>query len=59
MTEFVPGIELGRRFYREAVEPILQRTFPDLRYSAGLIGTGSEVLGFDTERSSDHHWGRE
>jgi hypothetical protein len=28
-----------------------------LKYSAALIGSGSEVLGFDTEMSMDHHWG--
>jgi Domain of unknown function (DUF4037) len=27
------------------------------RHSAALIGSGSEVLGFDTERSTDHGWG--
>ena len=26
-------------------------------YSAALIGSGSEVLEFDTEMSTDHHWG--
>jgi hypothetical protein len=26
-------------------------------HSAALIGTGSEVLGLDTERSTDHGWG--
>jgi len=37
--------------------PILSKHFPDLRYAAALVGSGSEVLGFDTEMSSDHHWG--
>ena len=54
---FIPGLELARRFYWEAVRPILDADFPDLRHSAALIGTGSEVLGFDTPMSSDHHWG--
>ena len=54
---WIPGMELSRRFFHEAVEPILTEHFPDLRYAAGLIDTGSEVLGFDTEMSSDHHWG--
>lgn len=35
----------------------MREKFPQLRYSAALIGSGSEVLGFDTEMSSDHHWG--
>jgi hypothetical protein len=48
---------LAERFYREAVRPILDTQCPDLRHSAALIGGGSEVLGFDTSVSSDHHWG--
>ena len=54
---FIPGLELARRFYWEAVRPILDADFPGLRHSAALIGTGSEVLGFDTPMSADHHWG--
>ena len=54
---FIPGLELARRFCDEAVFPILQRHLPDLEYSAGLIGAGSEVLGFDDRMSTDHHWG--
>ncbi|MDX1418153.1 MAG: DUF4037 domain-containing protein [Candidatus Promineifilaceae bacterium] len=57
MPDFVPGLELNHIFYVEAVKPILDREFPDLPYSAALIGVGSEVLGFDTEMSRDHHWG--
>lgn len=57
MPTFVPGIQLCRSFFEEAVRPILQRQFPNLEYGAGLIGSGSEVLGFDDEMSSDHHWG--
>lgn len=57
MTEFIPGIELCRRFYWEAVRPVLDADFPGLRHSAALIGAGSEVLGFDTPVSTDHHWG--
>ncbi len=54
---FIPGLELSRLFFWETVKPILDETFPDLRYTAALIGNGSEVLGFDTEMSTDHHWG--
>jgi hypothetical protein len=54
---FVPGLELAHRFYWEAVRPALDAEFPGLKHSAALIGTGSEVLGFDTPMSTDHHWG--
>lgn len=57
MTKFIPGIELSRLFYHNAVKPVLDGTFPGLRYSAALIGWGSEVLGYDTALSRDHHWG--
>jgi hypothetical protein len=51
------GLELSRRFFFEAVQPILERRFPDLHYAAALIGYGSEVLGFDDDMSQDHEWG--
>lgn len=54
---FIPGIELSRRLYDDVVRAVLDREFPGLPYAAGLIGPGSEVLGFDTERSTDHDWG--
>ncbi len=37
-TPFIPGIELARRFYREAVRPVLDAEFPGLPHSAALIG---------------------
>lgn len=52
-SEFVPGLELARSFYEEEVGPLLG----DVPHSAGLLGWGSDVLGFDTERSTDHGWG--
>ncbi|MFS8101806.1 DUF4037 domain-containing protein [Lentzea alba] len=55
--EFIPGLELAGRFYREAVRPLLDRHFTGLAHTAALIGPGSEVLGFDTAQSTDHDWG--
>ena len=57
MPQFIPGVKLNEMFYREAVAPILASAFPSLQYSAALIGYGSDVLGFDSERSTDHEWG--
>jgi hypothetical protein len=54
---FVPGLELSRRFYAEAVGPILASAFPQLPHSAALIGYGSDVIGYDDARSRDHLWG--
>ena len=57
MPEFIPGRELSRSFFTDVVKPILDDRFPSLRYAAALLGTGSEVLGYDTEMSADHEWG--
>ena len=57
MQEFIPGLQLSELFYSEAAKPILDAFFPQLSYSAALIGWGSEVLGYDDIQSSDHHWG--
>ena len=52
-TDFVSGIDLARLFYVEVVRPLIEgRT-----HSAARLGSGSDVLGFDTPRSTDHGWG--
>ncbi|MFC1736387.1 DUF4037 domain-containing protein [Candidatus Hydrogenedentota bacterium] len=55
--EFISGLDLAAAFFQEAVSPILERHMPDIEYTAALIGSGSEVLGFDDSMSRDHHWG--
>ncbi|MGW7418775.1 DUF4037 domain-containing protein [Streptomyces sp. NPDC054813] len=54
---FLPGLELSRRFYTEAVRSLLEEAAPGVPHSAARVGPGSEVLGYDTERSADHEWG--
>lgn len=55
--KFIQGLELCESFFREAAQPVLRKEFPDLNYSAGLLGYGSDVLGYDDQVSSDHMWG--
>ena len=55
--DFISGMELSKSFYFEIVRPLLQKNFPEVRYASGLLGTGSEVQGFDDPTSIDHHWG--
>lgn len=57
MPEFIKGKELCRGFFTEIVKPILDREFPELIYTAGLLGYGSDVLGYDDTVSTDHMWG--
>lgn len=57
VPEFIPGLKLSEMFFQEVVKKIITSEYPHLRYTAALIGSGSEVLGFDDAVSSDHHWG--
>ena len=54
---YTPGLQLAREFYAAVVRPLLGEQFPQLPYAAALVGPGSEVVGFDTQRSVDHDWG--
>ena len=51
---FVPRLTPNQRYYESIVRPIIADAFPRLFYAAALIGYGSDVLGYDTERSTDH-----
>ena len=53
VPEFVPGIELARSYYQEVVAALVG----DVPHAVGRLGWGSDVLGYDTERSTDHGWG--
>lgn len=47
------GLELAEAFYREAVAPLVG----PVPHAAGLLGPGSEVLGYDDVVSTDHGFG--
>jgi Domain of unknown function (DUF4037) len=49
----VSGLDLARRFYQQAVRPLLG----DQPHAAALLGNGSEVLGYDDAVSTDHDFG--
>lgn len=57
MSTFIPSLKLNEQFFHEIVKPILAAEFPSLVYSAARIGSGSDVLGYDDEISTDHDWG--
>jgi hypothetical protein len=50
------GLRLSEEFYRACVAPAMAAEFPRLPHAAGLMGRGSEVLGYDDSMSTDHTW---
>ena len=50
---FVPGRELSEGLYQDVIAELMG----DHAHSVALFGEGSEVLGLDSERSTDHCWG--
>jgi hypothetical protein len=53
----ITGGSLARQFHADVVAPLLARAMPGLRYAAGRLGSGSDVLGIDDAMSRDHDWG--
>lgn len=53
------GLKLCEDYYKEVGEPMLKEKFPDLLpfIAIGLVGLGSECLGYDDEISRDHDFG--
>lgn len=50
------GLELAKLYYEKYGKPMLEKEFPALlpHIAVGLVGAGSECLGFDDEVSRDH-----
>src|SRR5262245_7050305 len=53
----ITGSRLAEEFHREVVGPLLAASFPTIGYAAARLGSGSDVLGYDDDRSRDHDWG--
>ncbi|MBP1560980.1 MAG: DUF4125 family protein [Oscillospiraceae bacterium] len=53
------GIELSRKYFEAFGAPVLKRCFPEIFKCAavGIMGEGSECLGFDDALSRDHDFG--
>ena len=53
------GLELSKKYYTDYGRQIFENRFKSImeRVAVGLVGPGSECLGFDDEHSRDHDWG--
>ena len=53
------GLDLCRQYYFDIGRPLLYEKFPEVmpRCAAGLVGDGSECLGYDDDISQDHDFG--
>ncbi len=53
------GLELARAFYEQCGAPIIRGQFAEEQdaIAVGLVGDGSDCLGFDDMYSTDHDWG--
>lgn len=59
LQETIKGLELAECYYREVARPVIARECPEALQvlAAGLVGEGSECLGFDDAYSRDHDFG--
>jgi hypothetical protein len=57
MAKLIARLVAGRDVLPRSSVPDPETSFAGLRPSAALNGCGSEILGFDTQRRTDHSWG--
>lgn len=48
---------MSQTFFESAARPIIEWALPGVGYLAARLGLGSDVLGFDDDRSQDHDFG--
>ena len=51
-ADFIAGLALARGYYHDVVARLVNAP-----HAAARVGWGSDVLGYDTPRSTDHGWG--
>lgn len=53
------GLALAKEYFDMVGRPMIEKKFPGVksRIAAGLVGMGSDCLGFDDRLSRDHDWG--
>ena len=53
------GLELCKKYFEEVGKPAFEANCPEVlkRAAIGLVGEGSECMGFDDDISKDHDWG--
>lgn len=58
-NESISGLELSKRYYLTYGKPMIEQLFPEYApyIAIGLVGHGSECLGYDDDLSKDHDFG--
>ena len=56
MNNYIKGLDLCESFFYEFTLPIIKQHYPNLKFSAGVITAGSQILGYDDIISTDHGW---
>jgi hypothetical protein len=56
-VDMVHGSALAELFFERAVKPIIEPMLSGVGYTAGRLGSGSDVLDLDDDRSHDHDFG--
>lgn len=53
------GMDISRKYYEAYGKPLIEEKYPEYkeRIAAGLVGEGSECMGYDDVHSADHDFG--